>query len=368
MASIVERTLPHHPLVQREGSRKEIVRRLSDLCRDEAFFGLAAPGLTLANGHLAIDAATGAATLLPHGPEHRSRFALSFGHDEAADCPVFLVGLERVMPDAQSRDALQEILGCAAFNVGLPGDNACSVAVLQGPANCGKSSLLSTVAALFPPEQICCIQPSQLGEPFMLAELHHKRLNVVTELDHERPFGGALFRAVAGREGVTARAIYRGWGSLTPEAYHLLAGNILPRSKDTTSAFRRRLRCFRFPRSLEASEIDGRFRELVATEMPGVLNWLVAGARRAIQRGSLAVPPEHGEIVAHTVWRRRRHGLRRHRLRAGGGDQAVVHAGYLRRSLPVRGGARRGYPRLEHHHQRAADFRASACLARDRLA
>jgi putative DNA primase/helicase len=298
MARSLVEDISDHPLVQTEGKLRQVIRRMLDDCCDPNFVSAGRRGMTVKNGHVSVDPVTGLAALLAHSPDYRSRFALEFDFEQAADCPVFREGLELSMPDARSRDALQEYLGCAVFDVRLPGDNACSMAILWGPKNCGKSSVLLATAGLLPPDQVCALQPHQFSEPFMLAELRPKRLNVVTELDPAKPIGGARFKAIASREDVTDRAIREAAARFTPEAYHLYACNQLPQSVDRTTAFGRRMRAFRFPRSLTDDEINPDFRALIAAERPGYLNWLLDGAKRAIQRGKMAVPPENDELIA----------------------------------------------------------------------
>ena len=126
------------------------------------------------------------------------------------------------------------------------------------------------------------IPPKQWEHPFTLAELVGCLLNVVAEM----PSGGLLesqrFKDVIAGDNVQAERKFEASFRFRPRAGHFFACNRLPATNDQSRGFWRRFIVIKFNRSFEADPTrDPHIAEkILVDERPGVLAWLVEGARR----------------------------------------------------------------------------------------
>ncbi|MGW4808096.1 DNA primase family protein [Kitasatospora sp. NPDC004272] len=117
--------------------------------------------------------------------------------------------------------------------------------------------------------------------PTTLAELHGRRIIVCTEPDPEDRFDEARVELLTGNGPVTAHRMRREPFTFAPTHTLWLLGNHLPRVANGGDAFWRRMRLIPFPNVVpDERKIDNLAGELVAEEGPGILNWLIEGARR----------------------------------------------------------------------------------------
>ncbi len=294
----VMQAVPFHPLVLHANRRREIVDEIAKQCSTPGFFDEVMPGLQMRNGFLTFNLSTGEVEAYESSPEIRCRWVVSFDYDPDAECPVFTAGLERIMPDEQSRKSLLEKWAAAVFGLYLPGDNANSVSLVVGKPRSGKSTLIEVVRLLVPAEMCGAMQPADMGERFMPAALEGKRLNLVTELDPDRKLGGAVFKAMTSHETFTTRAIREKPRSIRVRAAHLLLANELPHIEDRTGAYLRRISAYRLDRALTPEEVDPNYLAKIAEEVPGIVNLLARSAGEALRRGRFTQPTEQDEMMA----------------------------------------------------------------------
>jgi putative DNA primase/helicase len=157
---------------------------------------------------------------------------------------------------------------------------------LYGQGKNGKSVLLDVMLQLLgdyadaaPPGFL--MAKNFEGHPTDLAELHGRRIIVCSELKPGDRFDEARVKLLTGGDQLKARRMRQDFFSFTPTHKLWLLGNHKPEVNTGGFAFWRRMRLIPFDRIVpEHRKIDNLASLLVHEEGPGILAWLVDGARR----------------------------------------------------------------------------------------
>ncbi|MFI8105893.1 phage/plasmid primase, P4 family [Streptomyces sp. NPDC086023] len=113
-----------------------------------------------------------------------------------------------------------------------------------------------------------------------LTELHGRRLFVCSELKPHDKFDEARVKLLTGGDRLKARRMRQDFFSFEPTHKLWLLGNHRPEVGTGGHAFWRRIRLIPFDRVVPAErKIDNLAEELVRDEGPGILHWMVQGAR-----------------------------------------------------------------------------------------
>ncbi len=292
----IAETYQGFPVVSRSADVKATVSAIARTLRHERFFADERPGLNLAGRFLTWDTERKKLCLLKPSPDHRARFRLPFAYDKDAKAPVFLAGLNRVLPEDDRRDAVQEFIGAMLLRLDLPGDNARHALMLKGQANSGKSTIIKVVAMLLPENRVSHVEPSSWGRVNSRIRLEHALANTVTELGKETIKGDEVKKIISW-EPVSGRRLYCDETDFVSRAWHLFGANELPKVDDASGAISRRFLAIAFDHPLAREEQDPEFFAKVAEELPGIVTWAAIGARRVALRGHFQVPDCHEGLI-----------------------------------------------------------------------
>ena len=125
--------------------------------------------------------------------------------------------------------------------------------------------------------------------PTALADLHGKRLVVLSETaDGDRLDEGTV-KALTGGDKIRARRMREDHWEFKPSHLPIIVTNHRPRVRGTDEGIWRRLRLVPFAVTIPKAERDSRLSEKLAEELPGVLAWAVRGCLEWQQSG-LAEP------------------------------------------------------------------------------
>ncbi|MER5201484.1 DNA primase family protein [Streptomyces sp. NPDC002755] len=114
-----------------------------------------------------------------------------------------------------------------------------------------------------------------------LTELHGRRIVVCSELKPNDKFNEGRVKLLTGGDAITARRMRQDFFTFTPTHKLWLLGNHRPEVGTGGYAFWRRMRLIPFERKVpDDRKIDNLAAELVRDEGPGILQWLIDGARR----------------------------------------------------------------------------------------
>jgi putative DNA primase/helicase len=136
------------------------------------------------------------------------------------------------------------------------------------------------------------------GHPTDLAELHGRRVIVCSEVKPGDRFDEARVKLLTGGDRIKARRMRQDFFSFEPTHKLWLLGNHRPEVGTGGFAFWRRMRLIPFERVVpDDRKIDNLADILVTEEGPGILNWLILGARRYLSGEKDLTGPERVRIA-----------------------------------------------------------------------
>lgn len=209
--------------------------------------------------------------------------SLPYPYDKDAPVPEkWNAFLCEVLPDPAERKVLQEFFGMVyldreAFSVE-------KFALFVGKGANGKSVIFEVIKRVLGPDNVSTLDSSQLTKENMVPYVKGKRLNFSPDIRKSSEFDSAL-KALASGQDITGRRIYGDAEKVKcpPLAFAL---NEMPRFRDTTPAFFRRLLLFSFDVQIPPERQDKALAaKICADELPGIFNWIMEGLRRLISRG-----------------------------------------------------------------------------------
>jgi len=243
--------------------------------------------LNCSNG--TVDLRTG--KLHPHDKADRLTKTTGVRYDPDAPARQWDTFLERILPDSELRDYLQRAIGYAA--IGNVTEHL--LHVLWGGGANGKSVFCGTIeralgeyAVSVPPTLL--VSAKGFGEhPTIRTILHGARFALASETAEDGRFDEAALKVLTGGDTIRARGMRENWWEFPPSHALFLQTNHRPRVREMTVAFWRRLRLVPFTTTIPAAEQDKKLASKLATELPGILAWIVTGAA-AYERDGLNPP------------------------------------------------------------------------------
>ncbi|MEE1931219.1 phage/plasmid primase, P4 family [Streptomyces sp. TRM 70351] len=174
---------------------------------------------------------------------------------------------------------------------------------LFGSGKNGKSVLLDVLMKLLgdyadaAPPGFLMARPYE-GHPTDLAELHGRRVIVCSEVKPGDKFDEARVKLLTGGDRIKARRMRQDFFSFNPTHKLWLLGNHRPEVGTGGFAFWRRMRLIPFERVVpDNRKIDNLADILVTEEGPGILAWLIDGARRYLSGDKDLTGPERVRIA-----------------------------------------------------------------------
>ena len=229
-------------------------------------------------------------TLRPHDPADLITKLCRMSYDPDSECPGFLAFLKEVIPDRETREFLQRVIGLALIGKQLEH----TVIFFFGVGANGKSVLVSVLLELFGEYGGTCapdLLMTKRGEthPVGLHDLLGKRLVVSTETDDGRKLAEGLVKRLSGGDLIKARPLYGNFVEFEASHTFIIQGNFLPTVRGNDPAIWRRIRVIEFPVSIPPDRQDTRIATKLKSELPGVLSWAIGGCM-AWQKIGLAPP------------------------------------------------------------------------------
>jgi putative DNA primase/helicase len=238
------------------------------------------------------------ATLLPHNPNFFTLNAVGFAYDPAASPPSrWLDFLEQLWPDdIEAIEALQELFGYC-----LTGDTRQQkIFLIIGPPRSGKGTIVRVLRELVGPNNTVAPTLAGLGMNFGLAALIGKRVSIVSDAR----LGGRVDQhiiverllSISGEDALTIDRKYRDPWTGRLQTRFVILSNELPRLADASGALVSRIILLVLSTSFLGREDPG-LTDRLLTELPGILNWAIAGWGRLISRGHFRQPRSALEAI-----------------------------------------------------------------------
>lgn len=246
--------------------------------------------INLRNGTFEISAS--AQQLRVFDPADFLKHQLQFQYDEAAKAPKFQAYLARVLPEPELQNIVAEYFGYI-FTRNLKLEKA--LLLYGGGAN-GKSVLFDVMNALLGKENTANYSLADLMQEHNRAQIANKLLNYGSEIN--AAVTKDVFKNLVSCEPIMARLKYG--NSFLMENYAKLCFNCneLPRDIEQTDAYFRRLLIVPFRVTIPEEEQDKELaRKIIASELSGVFNWVLAGLQRLLKRKRFT----DSEIVRDTI-------------------------------------------------------------------
>lgn len=241
---------------------------------------------------------TGQDSLIPATPTFFSSIALDYGFDPQARCEIWERLMDSIWPhDRQSIEALQEYFGYC-----LTDDTRHhKLLMLIGPPRSGKGTLGRILTRMLSAANVAAPTLGSLADQFGLASLVGKRLALIADARlSNRADGVAVVERLLSIVGEDFQDVQRKHQStlagIRLAIKFLILANELPSLRDTAGALLARTLMLRTTRSHTGREDRGLEAKLVA-ELPGILNWAIAGWRRLQERGEFVQPETSRELL-----------------------------------------------------------------------
>lgn len=213
---------------------------------------------------------------------------------EGAEAPRFRAFLERILPDPEVRAYMQRFAGYAA--TGVIREHV--FPVWYGTGANGKSTLaelmrrtLGAYAMKLPAGYFEATK--YRGHETEIAQLRGARLAIASETERAAQMAEARLKDLTGGEAVRGRYMRADHFEFVPNAKYVMLTNHRPRIASTDEGILRRIVLVPFEVSIPAGErvLDLTDR-ILADEGPGVLRWIVEGARDLAGSGWRLMPPD----------------------------------------------------------------------------
>ena len=216
--------------------------------------------------------------LLPHDPQYLSTVQIGITYDPGVQCPRFEQFLDEVMEgDAERKLVLQEMTGYL-----LTAETTIATAFfLYGAGANGKSLFLDILTLLIGRGNVSNLSLQDLEDSFKRYALVNKNVNIATENEiSSKGFNSQYFKAIVSGDAIQVEKKYQDSFSYTPTAKLVFAVNNLPYSPDRSHGLYRRILILPFNRRFDGRQADKHLKQKLQAELPGILNWALAGLKR----------------------------------------------------------------------------------------
>ena len=228
--------------------------------------------------------------LVPHSPHFHLRSGRPVDWDENATSPRFEQFLQDIFGKDEDRDDkiqfVKEWMGLCL----IPDTSFEKFVVCVGEGGNGKSVLLKLMPELVGADNVYSAPIERLGNRRALAELAGKLLLTSSEINENSVMDDGILKQIVSGDTIEGERKYGHPFTFTPTARIMLATNHLPKLRDVTQAFFRRLVVLRFNRNFTAEEMDLNLTAKLKTEMAGIFAVAVNGLKTLQERGQFIVP------------------------------------------------------------------------------
>ena len=230
--------------------------------------------LNVLNG--TIDLRTG--DIRPHDPSDLITRCAPVVFDREARCPVWRSVIARCIPDIEVQQFLQRAVGYAL--TGVIAEHG--FFFLYGRGANGKSTILNTILKLLgdyartvPVEMFIEAQGDR--HPTEIADLHGVRFAVTSEAPLGKSFDESKLKKLTGGDRLEGRRMREDFRQFDPTHKLFISGNHRPRIKGQDDGIWRRVYLIPFNVQIPTAEQNPELPTSLAAELPGILNWAIAG-------------------------------------------------------------------------------------------
>jgi len=272
MPRLISMTLP---------SRKQIIENFKTIARQHVDRFNWCEMVNLENGMLNLSLGQ----LEEHEPMFFSTNRLPYKYDAGAKCELWLKSLSEIFEGDQIKiDVLQEFFGYC-----LTKDTKQHKALLLlGESRSAKSTLLYVLRYLIGDINCSSVPLKDIRNPQHTPDLVNKLVNFDYDVSAKATEFEDEFKKITSGEPIRANQKYIESFSFNPYCKLAMAANIFPKITDHSSAFYNRLILIPCDRVFSPEEQNRDLPKQLLGELPGILNWAMAGLKRLTNRGRFA--------------------------------------------------------------------------------
>jgi putative DNA primase/helicase len=254
------------------------------LAVDNSLFDADPLMLNLQNGCLNLESGE----FLPHQPDQYCTKQAGCSYDPGAHAPRWSTFInEFTCNDPELADCLQKLFGRC-----LTGDvSEQTINLFYGSGANGKSVLMEVITSLLGSYAVSLrpdfLLDSSKNHELEALELRGARLAICHELPENGRLAENRVKSLTGGDPVKARGLYQNFQVFNPTAKFILLSNHRPYITSGSHAIWRRLRLVPCDYRAEPGTADPKLADKLAAELPGILNWALAGLRKWQQEGEV---------------------------------------------------------------------------------
>ena len=220
--------------------------------------------------------------ILPFSDGVKTDYVRPFSYSEDAKCPTWKRFLNEVMPDEDEQSCLQEFFGMCFLDRSLLSVEKFSIFI--GTGSNGKSVVFDVIKSVIGKDRVSYLSPDQLTNEKQVVSVLGKRLNFAPDIRKGASFDSAL-KALSSGQDVAGWRLYSGTTVIKCPPL-VFALNEMPRFRDVTSAFFRRVLLFSFDVTIPQNKQDRTLAaRIIERESAGVFRWMMEGLWRLQENG-----------------------------------------------------------------------------------
>jgi putative DNA primase/helicase len=234
-----------------------------------------------------------------HTPAYFGSDCVEYAYNPAAECPMWVDYLQTTFDDEDSRMALQMMFGYILSgkidkNIGF---------FLIGRGGDGKSVAAHILRKLVGESQTCCLPFANLGDRFSSYLLTEHKLNLVEELPvsaevHNISDAEKVFKMVTDGAVIPVERKYHAPQEKRAKARCVFLANELPQFVDRSNGLWDRLIVLPFTRRFRDTDSEkANLKYELETELSGIFNWAIVGARNLATLPRFPVPQASREYL-----------------------------------------------------------------------
>lgn len=217
--------------------------------------------------------------LKPHAPDYYCTHALPVALDPESTrrCDRFEAYLDQTVETVPSIAQLQEFAGyCVARHTKYE-----KCLFLLGPGSDGKSTFMKILKEIIGGENCAAVSFPDLENEFHRSSLYNKLLNISTEIGNQA-IESPYFKAITSGDPINAAFKHRDAFTFSPYCKLIFAGNMLPRVKDNSDGFFRRILPIQFKHQFPEDDPrrDPDLLDKLKDELSEIFFWMLCGLKR----------------------------------------------------------------------------------------
>lgn len=231
--------------------------------------------INLQNGTYEISRGIG--RLRDFDPKDFLTYQLPFEYDKNAEYKLFKAYLNKVLPDMESQQVLQEFMAY----IFTPEMNLEKCLVLLGSGQNGKSVFFNIMCAILGEQNVLNYQMASFTHEYKRAKLLNVLLNYSSEKGNDLEVD--IFKALISGEPLQAREPYGQSFTVRNKVRFVINANELPKETEQSDAYFRRFLIVPFEVKISEEEKDPNLAaKIIERELPGVFNWILEGLDRLV--------------------------------------------------------------------------------------